>query len=306
MPQAEHPDPARMTRRPIIDRLLDRAWSEAGRLLENKTPPPTPELAGDAHSVSGTLAWPLACAALASGHWQSQGFRKTLAVREVVETLGLSDARYFASWIKRNFPEWLLDSGIHRINDWGDPVQAPAFVLGLSRSFSPTSLRYLAHALWLSHQGLVKPQGLVVEIGVGYGGLAAANALVSGARTVCIDLPEVVQTARLMMRQNGLESHLADLKNKGQDFCLISNYAFTELSTELQDHYFEEIIRHASRGAILSNAAVFARSIGGRDDKELIDWFRAAGLAANAEIENPILCPSDRQLGNRIITWKPV
>lgn len=71
----------------------------------------------------------------------------------------------------------------------------------------------------------------------------------------------------------------------------------------MQDLYFEEIIRHAARGSILSDAAVFARHIGGRDDQELMEWFKATGLPVHAETENPILCPSDRQFGNRIITW---
>lgn len=169
-------------------------------------------------------------AAPASGHWQSRGFRKTRAVREVAETLGLSDARYFAISIKRNHPECLLNGGMQLSNDWGDPIQAPALILELPCGFSPTSLRYLAHALWLGQQELVKPGGLVVEIGIGFGGLAAANALVSQAKTVCFDLPEVMRAASLMMRENRLDAYLANLKDKNVDFCLISNYAFTELS----------------------------------------------------------------------------
>jgi hypothetical protein len=291
--------------RPIIDRLLDRAWCEFNNRLEDRSLPPK---AADgrtvAESVSGTLAWPLACAALASGAWQSKGFRRTRAVREVVETLGLTDGRYFARWIAGIAPEYLEDESIRHVNDWGNPVQAPGWSLGVQRAFSPTSLRYLAHALWLKREGLVKPNGLVVEIGVGFGGLAAMNALVSGASTVWIDLPEVERAASLMMRENGLGDFVAERTGMGRGFCLISNYAFTELSTALQDSYFDEIIRHSTSGIIVSNAEMFARGIGGRTNEHLVDSFRASGIAARIDAESPILGPSDRYLGNRVITWR--
>lgn len=290
--------------RTITDRLLDWVWARfCGQRQITSVPPRASSRKNAEDSISGTLAWPNACAALAAGAWNSNDFRRTFAVRQVVETLGLADGIYFARLIQREHPEWLDDRRFWQINDWGNPFQAPAWLLGTRRAFSPTSLRYLAHALWLKDGGYIKPEGVVIELGVGFGGLAAMNALVSKASTVMVDLPEVESAARIMMGDNALDAYVLPKDTPLNDACFISNYAFTELSTELQNHYSNEIIQIAARGAILSNAKVFSAHIGGRDDDELIASLLAIGIRAIAERDVTILGPADQSCGISLIHW---
>jgi hypothetical protein len=285
----------------MSERLLDRLWVGYGAWCERRSPLARLGRGDRESSVSGTLGWPGACAALANGEIASREFRRRREVREVVETLGLADGRYFAGWVRDRYPEWLGDERVARVSQWGDPLRAAGWLLGGGPACSPSSLRYLTHALWLREAGLVTPGGTVVEIGVGFGGLAAMNAVVSGAVTVLVDLPEVVAAATLMMEENGLGGLVADAP--AGEYCLVSNYAFTELSAALQDEYFEQHIRVAQRGAIISNAAVFAQGIGGRSDEDLLKWFRAEGVPAVAERDCGILGPADHLCGVTLIHW---
>lgn len=291
--------------RSLMDRVLDRLWVEAGRLSENKDPVPD-AWHGFCHngSVSGTTEWPLACGALALGSWSSDGFRRRRAVRSIVETLGPVDGRHFASWI-RTVDESVLDhTTIRAANAWGDPVQAPGWVLGTRRSWSPTSLRYLAHALWLVKEGYLQKGGRVIEIGVGFGGLAAMLALVADAKVMLVDLPEVERAARLQMEELGLESRLVERSPVTADDLVISNYAFTELSESLQDAYIHEVLRNADQGVILSNAAMFSNGIGGRDNARLAQALMEAGIPVRESVNAEIIAPSDRMCGNVVLSWK--
>jgi hypothetical protein len=293
-------------KRPLIDRIHDRLWTITGDWLDIKRPLPSVEcIATDDGSISGTMDWPRACAALASGALTSKNFRRIHAVRQVVETLGPVDGRHFARWIRDNASSHLTDKRVAAIDAWGDPIRWPAACLGTPRAFSPTTLRFLAHALWLKKEGFVKEGGTVVEIGVGFGGLAAMNAIVSNATTIMIDLPPVAVAAMLQMRELGLGNFASNDQSKATagDVCFISNYAFTELSREMQDAYVDEFIRHADRGVILSNASVFADHMRSRDNNQIIELLSKHGAHAKVEKNSEILCPSDRFHGNSLMHW---
>jgi hypothetical protein len=178
--------------------------------------------------------------------------------------------------------------------------------LGTPNSMAPTSLRYLSHALWLRDEGMFGESAQIAEIGVGYGGLVAMNALVSQAQTTIVDLPDVERAAMTMLRENSL-AHAASPAptadaHPGFD-CVISNYAFTELSTALQDRMLATVIAGSRRGMILSNATVFSRQIGGRSDDELLVALAEHGIKARCHAEHPLLSPSDRSYGSTLILW---
>ena len=293
-------------KRTLIDRIHDRLWKIAGDWLDVKEPIPSDENSPlSVESVSGSMDWPRACAALVNGTWTSENFRRTNAVRQVVETLGPVDGRHFAKWIRNKAPNYLFDQRVAAIDTWGGPIRWPAACLGTPRSFSPTTLRYLAHALWLNNKGFVKEGGTVIELGVGYGGLAAMNAIVSNATTFMIDLAPVTQAAIRQMNELGLGNFASTDHSivKKNDVCFISNYAFTELSRDLQDHYVDQYVRHANRGVILSNADVFAKHMRSRNNDQIIQMLGIHGINATEDKISSILCPSDRDHGNVILAW---
>lgn len=289
--------------RPIRERILDRVWVELASRMDDSTVPPESGETLDAGSVSSTMAWPLACAALADGIWQSSMFRRRRAVREVVETLAPSDGRYFARWIMSVRPELFEIPLVDRANNWGDPLQAPSWILGTKKPWSPTSLRYLAHALWMEMRGFTSRNATVVEVGVGYGGLGAMMAAVSGVNWVPMDLPPVLRAAEVHMKELGLDQNIRRLGQSDGMFSFVSNYAFTELSAPLQNEYIETTVRHALKGLILSNASQFASRIGGKDNQQLVTDLRKAGVDASCVWDSPLLGPSDKMFGNCVIQW---
>jgi hypothetical protein len=84
---------------------------------------------------------------------------------------------------------------------------------------------------------------------------------------------------------------------------VISNYAFTELSVEIQNEYFEKYIKHAAHCVIISNSSVFAGTIGGRTDDDLLTWFRSEGIPAKLETTNSLLGPGDHLNGVSMIHY---
>ena len=105
-----------------------------------------------------------------------------------------------------------------------------------------------------------------------------------------------------MLKQTGFpEATVID--SPSEDYCFISNYAFTELSGDLQENYFDRYLRASTCGVIVSNANVFAKQIGGRNDADLLQWFRKEGLDARIDESSPIICPSDRYHKVSVIRW---
>jgi len=96
----------------------------------------------------------------------------------------------------------------------------------------------------------------IAEIGVGYGGQAHIIHLVSKpASYKLIDLPEVVNLTLKYIDSVGLKLNTEDESDSFSDFydLVISNYAFSEISREIQEHYLKEIILKSKRGYVIYN-----------------------------------------------------
>lgn len=295
-----------MNKRPITDRLQDRLWTIFAGRTALEIPPSANDIAL-ADSISGDMAWPHACAAFADGAITSKHFRRLRAVMEVVETLGPCDGRHHAQLIRTiGHSEWLERRETRALAAWGDPLLWPAMLLGTPHPMAPTSLRYLSHALWLREEGIIGEKARIAEIGVGYGGLVAINALVSNACTTLVDLPNVERAAMKMLAENSL-AHAATpsaAKEASGGFdCIISNYAFTELSIALQDSVLSRFIAGSRHGMIMSNATAFSQRIGGRSNEEILIALSKCGIQATCHDEHPLLSPSDHACGNVLIVW---
>jgi hypothetical protein len=253
------------------------------------------------------MTWPKACSALADGLVSSANFRRLRAVTEVVETLGPCDGRHHArNIVSTGHGDWLNSPEMLALTTWGNPLRWPSFLLGVPHSYAPTSLRYLSHVLWLKDQGMVGEGAHVMEIGVGYGGLAAMNSLVSQAQTTLVDLPEVERAAMTMLAENGL-AHAANLSSTPQVTdridCVVSNYAFTELTTDLQERFLDQYLIRATHGMILSNANVFSARIGGKSDDALLTSLKRRGIEAQIVHDHPLFSPADRFCRCALIYW---
>ncbi len=293
-------------KRRLIDRIHDRVWREVSQRLSCKTAILEPVKSGMmASSISATMPWADCCAVYADGKITSGNYRRNSAVREIVETVGPVDGGFYAKLIRLWNAEWLTDPRIQRIDNWGNPIRWPGGLLGTPGAFSATTLRYLATAIWLRRHEHFSQNSSIIEIGVGFGGLAAMNALVSGTITAMVDLPQVERAAMRMLAEVDLGDYgyVSEADNHVKAHFIISNYAFTELNPDIQKIYFDKYIKTSEHGMIISNSGVFASSINGRTDDELIAWFRDEGLPARLETDNELLGPADHLCGVGMILW---
>jgi hypothetical protein len=74
-------------------------------------------------------------------------------------------------------------------------------------------------------------------------------------------------------------------------------------SAAWQDRYIDSHLRHSRHGMIISNAELFSRNIGGRNDEALLDCLRNHGICAWIESENDLLSPGDHLCQVKMIRW---
>lgn len=289
----------------MTDRIRDRLWQIGTQYISLDSKVSVSRTVVEKSSISENTPWVDFCTAYGDGKIESRFFRRHRSVRDIVETVCPTEARHYVRLIRKWGGEWMDDQRIIALDDWGNPIRCPRFLLGTSRPYSPTTLRYLATALWLKMNRKIAPGEKIVEIGVGFGGLAAMNRVISESPTFLVDLPEVEKAAARMLSETGLDPSAQTSRNCDIESIplVISNYAFTELNASLQDQLLDKYLRHAKHCLIVSNAAVFASGIGGRSDDELVSWLRDAGIPAIAENNDELLTPIDAICNVRLIHW---
>jgi hypothetical protein len=132
----------------------------------------------------------------------------------------------------------------------------PRFTFKEIGKISPTQLRY---AKVLSEIEVLfghLTELNIAEIGVGYGGQAAQTLLRHKVNSyLLIDLPPVTELA-VKFIQNRVNVDPAILTREiasSEIDLLISNYAFSELTRVIQEHYFKKYILESKRGYIIFN-----------------------------------------------------
>lgn len=138
---------------------------------------------------------------------------------------------------------------------------------------SPSSLRYIRHALLILNQcvsvGNLTPS--LVEVGCGYGGLALAidhyssRFGISVKKYTMIDLDDPVSLQKLYVSNHtfsfpiyfeSAETYGSGIE--GIDNVLISNYCFSEVAPHVQQNYVKTLFPKCSNGFILwNNVPVF-------------------------------------------------
>jgi len=138
----------------------------------------------------------------------------------------------------------------------GNPITA--FYDGFGE-ISPTTTRYIKVLSDLQQEFGTLDNLNICEIGVGYGGLCRIIDSYFKVRSYClVDLGSVLRLAEKYLKQFQIHTPvnaktMDALKSEDKYDLVISNYAFTELRTEIQDIYLEKIILKSDRGYITYN-----------------------------------------------------
>lgn len=231
----------------------------------------------------------------------SNTFKKFRSARVMVQVLDhvtieqgweyICEILELAEWDK-NFTEI-----IKKIDEHGKPIK---FYFKPYGKFSPTLLRYLKVDLDLiKYFGSLK-QFNVTEIGGGFGGQACLINLMNSLSSYTIyDLPPVLDLSKRFIRVNAIPGKFnynngRNIKQLKSDL-VISNYAFSELSRDIQDEYISKVLLNSPRGYITWNPLSW-RDLGGYSSEELIRIIPRSKIFQ----EKPLTYS-----GNKIIVWRP-
>lgn len=181
----------------------------------------------------------------------------------------------------------------------GGPRMFSYHINGRPHTASPTTLRYvkvLQDILTLFDTEKIRS---ISEIGVGYGGQCRllTSYLKNLERYRLFDLPEVLGlTKKYLSQLNAAPAEFMDgTKIDADDDAdlVISNYAFTELTPEIQEIYLNRVILRAKAGYITYNALAHER-FGSYSAEQLLEKIPGSSMIP----EEPLTCP-----GNCIMIW---
>ena len=186
-------------------------------------------------------------------------------LEHVTQELGLE----YIKLIEDEFPQIQVADiiGYLQINDkYGLPRKYNfEFSNGVSHSCSPTSLRYVYHALTiLEHYKNTNCEN-IVEVGCGYGGLCLAINYFSNLNNICVkkynivDMPEVCNLIEKYLEINrdtvevNVKYHHSTTYGKNiidSKLFFISNYCYTEIDKNHNDAYSSILLPKTNNGFI--------------------------------------------------------
>lgn len=183
-------------------------------------------------------------------------FKRQPVYQDVVEITNYDVGYLFAKKISSQHRDLLEYLPLFNKNDlYGSPVTHEYPELG---RFSPATLRYISVVGdILTHFSFSEPPK-VVEIGVGYGGQCfILSSVLPCQQYTLIDLPTVLPLAKKYLSLLNVENVdfvvPSNIPVSEEYDLFISNYAFSEMSREVQLMYFHKVIQHSKRGYVLFN-----------------------------------------------------
>ena len=227
------------------------------------------------------------------------GFKRKRAYRKILEHVSRAQGQDYLQIVSSR-QDGLLDAALKTVllsDDVGSPVKYQ--YEGVEPALSPTTLRYLKVASDL--KGLFGV-GLdrIAEIGCGYGGQTLVNdQLLDFRHATLFDLPfvnELIRKYLNTMLLNGAYRVTTINETLPEPYDLvISNYAFSELPSVLQEAYIRKVVASSRRGYLTMNSGLAgSRSVGKLSLQQLQD------LLPPFEVyeEEPLTSPF-----NYIIVW---
>ena len=158
------------------------------------------------------------------------------------------------------------------IDSIGEPWKFKYKEIGL---YSPTTLRYLFFADKIKLLFPTKQILRVCEIGCGFGGqMVALSSIIKIDSATFVDLEPVLTLTKKFTSECKVPfsmEFLGPQSTKQQSYDLfISNYAFSELTRDLQDKYIDLYVRNCKNGFMLWNSLSF-KKLDGYSLEELLE-----------------------------------
>lgn len=225
-------------------------------------------------------------------------FRNQSAYTGIVETVSFEQGQEYLEIIQKESPELLELVERFKTSDLvGNP--RTYYYAGIG-NIAPTTLRYIKVAADLKKLFGSLEQLSIVEIGAGYGGQCKILKDLGGFKKyTIIDLPSSLALAKKFLTKH----NIADVEFltpfdviSDQMFDLvISNYAFSECSYEMQRRYVQEIFCRSRRGYCICN--VLSGSVIG-SKQGILGLLNASQIPWKECAEEPLTWPN-----NYLLLW---
>lgn len=220
-------------------------------------------------------------------------FRANRQYRKILEHVTKSLASEYLDLIPES--ERALLSRLRACDSVGGPLR---YKFGSYGRYSPTTIRYLYfHTQYKEYFGDLG-NSKVIEIGGGFGGQAAVSLTLNPNLSWTIfDLPEVLRLQEKYLHATNpdvkvtFQTGLEITKTHG-DF-LISNYALSEISRDLQLKYFELVISNCTKGYMAWNTISEVEN-GGLALSEVLELIPGSNYVDEVPLSSP---------GNVIVYW---
>lgn len=208
-------------------------------------------------SISDTYKYRNACQMAALFDSDFNSFKRNPEYNAILEHVSEDQGRQYKQHLDAYFPDYLYKLEQFKENDaHGSPVVFEYEGIG---NFSPTTLRYIKVLSDLSHLFGSLDNFNIIEIGVGYGGQCKViSDFFNFNKYYLVDLDEALNlTDKYLTKLNVKNVEIVkpfDVTTLDKQFDLIiSNYAFTELSSTTQELYLDKVLLRSSHGYITSN-----------------------------------------------------
>ena len=157
------------------------------------------------------------------------------------------------NWISENYPEIFEDIENLKVYDSvGNPYLEEFEFNNSTIKISASTLRYLYPALRLREEFTLDTPINVVELGVGYGGMASImNHLFDISSYQLVDLPQVETLSHRYLKEVGADK--VKEKTEGGVDLFISEYCLSEFDYDKVEYFYNEYIKNSNNFYIASN-----------------------------------------------------
>lgn len=209
-------------------------------------------------SATDDYQYPSFCLAAATDNNLYKNFRRTPIYVNVLEHVSYEIGRECLRIITKEYPHLMSLMDSFKKNDAiGNPNTGYYSEVGV---IAPTTLRYIKIAGDIQKQFGNLDNATVIEIGGGFGGQCKIlSDMYKFKRYIIVDLPgPLALTKRFLQEQNvqNVEFVCPDqISQIGTSDLVISNYAYSECTLEIQKMYAREILSKAKHGYCTCNVS---------------------------------------------------
>lgn len=252
-------------------------------------------------SITDTEKYRAYCKKAAKDKRIFKKFKSSPIIENVMQHVSFDLGEQYLEYINENYSHLLsLMNRFHTNDEIGRPK---TYFYPFIGKFSPTNLRYIKIAGDIQYFfGDLKGKK-IVEIGSGYGGQCKIlHDLFEEIDTTLVDLPEPLALAKRYLKHFGIQSFKTKTMNQldpAETFDLvISNYAFSECSSDIQQEYLDKVIANSNSGYMIYNDISDVSKLVSYSKFEMIDILNKMGFKTTILEEVPL---SYKQ--NCLIIW---